>query len=154
MANAREVDSKLPRIKAAFHTFLPAIGFLVGGVAESAGIAVIGVTCLLMAISVLAGPRASLIGRAAVALKKALSLKPGTREDAAPHRFAEAVGAVFLLASAGLLALTSFTVVGWGLSLVVVALAALNWLSGICVGCQMYLLIARLRGRGGVRLAS
>lgn len=152
MASSRQVDSKLPRIKASFHTFLPAMGFLVGGVAESAGIVIITVTGLLMAVSVVAGPKASLIGKAAVGLRSALNLKRGTPEDAAPHRFAEAVGAIFLLLSAALLALTSFAVVGWGLSLVVVALAALNWLAGICVGCQMYLLIARLRGRA--RLAS
>lgn len=152
MASARQVDSKLPRIKAAFHTFLPAAGFLVGGVAETAGVAIVGVTGLLMALSVTAGPNASVIGKAAVAVRKALSLKPGSPEDAAPHRFAEAVGAVFLVTSAALLGLSSFSVLGWGLSLAVVALAALNWLAGICVGCQMYLVLARLRGR--VKLAS
>ena len=34
---------------------------------------------------------------------------------------------------------------GWGLALIVAALAALSAVTGICVGCEIYLLAARRR---------
>jgi type IV pilus assembly protein PilV len=37
--------------------------------------------------------------------------------------------------------------VGWTLTLIVTALAALAAVTGICVGCEMYLALARLRRR-------
>ena len=152
MARPKQVDSKVPRGKAAFHTLLPAAAFVVGGVNKEVGLTIVGLTGLAMALSVAAGPRFSLIGRLFLAIRKSFKLKSGQPEEAAPHVFAEAVGAVFLLSSAAALAFISSSVLGWTLALIVVALAALNWLAGICVGCQVYLLIARLRGR--VRLAS
>jgi uncharacterized protein DUF4395 len=152
LARPKQVDSKVPRGKAAFHTLLPAAAFVLGALSKEVGLAIIGLTGLAMAVSVAAGPRYSLIGLLFRQLRKAFNLKPGKPEEAAPHVFAEAVGAVFLLSSAAALAFLSSSVLGWTLALIVVALAALNWLAGICVGCQVYLLIARLRGR--VRLAS
>jgi hypothetical protein len=38
------------------------------------------------------------------------------------------------------------TTAGWVLTLIVAALALLAATSGICVGCEMYLWLARLRG--------
>lgn len=149
MPTPKQVDSKIPRGKAAFHTLLPAAAFLIGG---TPGLAIVGLTGAAMAISVIGGPKVSLIGQAFKFIRRTFNLKPGQPEEVAPHIFAEAVGAVFLLASAAALLWLSPTFVGWALALIVVALAALNWLAGICVGCQMYLLIAKLRGR--TRLAA
>ncbi|MCX7619270.1 MAG: DUF4395 domain-containing protein [Acidimicrobiales bacterium] len=70
---------------------------------------------------------------------------PGTLEDPRPPRFAASVGVVFLSA-----ATISFVIggqlVGWVLALVVAALAALAAVTGLCVGCEIYLWIARRRG--------
>lgn len=144
MARPAQVDSKAPRGKAAFHAILPALAFLIG---EPWGFVLIGGVGAAMAISVLAGPRWSLIGLAFNrGVRRIFRIKPGKLEESAPHVFAEAVGAVFLLGSATAGALGA-TTVGWVLALTVVALAALNWLAGICVGCQMYLLGTRLRNR-------
>jgi hypothetical protein len=148
MSRPKQVDSKIPRGKAAFHTLLPAAAFLIGG---TPGLAIVGLTGAAMAISVIGGPKVSLIGQAFKFIRRTFNLKPGQQEEAAPHIFAEMIGAIFLLASAAALFWWNATV-GWALTLIVVALAALNWLAGICVGCQMYLLIARLRGR--TRLAA
>jgi hypothetical protein len=148
MSRPKQVDSKIPRGKAAFHTLLPAAAFLIGG---TPGLAIVGLTGAVMAASVVGGPQLSVIGQAFKLIRRTFKLKPGQPEEAAPHIFAEAIGAIFLLSSAAALFWWK-PAVGWGLALVVVALAALNWLAGICVGCQMYLLIARLRGR--VRLAA
>jgi hypothetical protein len=72
-------------------------------------------------------------------------LGEGRIEDARPPRFANMVGFVFLTA-ATLLFIAGATTAGWVLTLVVAALALLAATSGICVGCEMYLWLARLRG--------
>ncbi len=70
---------------------------------------------------------------------------PGELEDPRPPRFAAAVGVVFLAAST-VAFLAGNAVVGWGLALIVAALAGLAAATGICVGCQMWLFVARRRG--------
>lgn len=135
------VDSKVPRGKAAFHAILPALAFLVGG---KAGPIIAGVTGALMALSVVGGPRFSVIGLLfKKVVRPAFKIGPGKPEEVAPHRFAEAIGAVMLLV-AGAAGVAGAPPVIWkSISLLVAALAALNWLAGICVGCQMYLLFKR-----------
>lgn len=147
MAKASQVDSKLPRGKAAFHTLVPAVAFVLdAALGGSAGKLIIGVTGALMALSVIGGPRYSLFGRLfQQVIRPALNIRPGQPEDVAPHRFAEAVGAACLLGAFGLFWFAETA--GWAIALLVVALAALNWLAGICVGCQMYLIGSRLRSR-------
>jgi hypothetical protein len=82
-------------------------------------------------------------------------LPEGELEDARPPRFASTVGAVFLGAS--LLAHgAGVHWLGWGLALAVAALAGLAAVTGLCVGCKLYWLIAivrRLRTRAGLRRA-
>ena len=69
----------------------------------------------------------------------------GRIEDARPPRFANMVGLVFLSA-ATILFIAGAATAGWVLTLVVSALALFAATSGICVGCEMYLWLARLRG--------
>lgn len=60
-----------------------------------------------------------------------------------PHLFAQGLGGVFtLLATLALVA--GVPVVGWALSWIVVALAALNLFGNICVGCLIYYQFNRL----------
>ncbi len=143
MSEIGHVDSLVPRGKAVFHAVLPAIAYLLG---PPIGVAVLGITALLMAASVLAGPRYSLLGRAFQKIRVFLKLGPGRREEAAPHRFAEAVGALFLAAAAVLHLLGSHGLADV-LALIVVGLAVLNAAAGICVGCQMYLLAKKTQSR-------
>jgi hypothetical protein len=78
-------------------------------------------------------------------LRPAGLLKPDLHaEDAAPHRFAQGLGAS-VLALAALALLSGATVLGWGLALLVGILAAVNLFFGFCLGCFMYLQLARLR---------
>lgn len=66
-------------------------------------------------------------------------------EDARPPRFANIVGAVFLLAA--LLAhAAGAPILGWALALVVGALALLASTTGVCVGCRMYGYLGPFRG--------
>ena len=65
-------------------------------------------------------------------------------DDPAPHRFAQGVGAAFLIASSLILYLTSATALGWALDLIVFVLASINLTVGFCVGCFVYYHLGRL----------
>jgi hypothetical protein len=69
----------------------------------------------------------------------------GEIEDARPPRFANMVGFV-VLSAASLAYLVGLPVVGGGLGLIVAGLALLAATTGLCVGCEMYRIGARLRG--------
>jgi Domain of unknown function (DUF4395)/Thioredoxin len=69
----------------------------------------------------------------------------GPVEDSRPPRFANMVGVV-VLGAASALHLRGFEMLGWALGLLVAALALLAAATGICVGCELYRLGARLRG--------
>jgi hypothetical protein len=74
----------------------------------------------------------------------------GELEDARAPRFANVLGAVFLL-SATLAWGLGLVVVGQMLGLMVAGLATLAVTTGLCVGCEVYRLLARVRGvKGGV----
>ncbi|MGH2502553.1 MAG: DUF4395 domain-containing protein [Ktedonobacterales bacterium] len=75
-------------------------------------------------------------------------------DDPAPHRFAQGVGAVFLIASSGVLFLApSASVAGWTLDLIVFALALVNVSVGFCAGCFVYYHLGRLGRMPRVRSA-
>jgi hypothetical protein len=66
------------------------------------------------------------------------------REDAAPPRFAQAVGLVF--AAVGVLGYVSgLTVLGVVATALALVAALLNAAVGFCLGCEMYLLLGRVR---------
>ncbi len=72
-------------------------------------------------------------------------LKPKiVEDDPAPHRFAQGVGAVFMLASALVLLLSHETALGWTLDLIVFVLSGLNLFVGFCAGCFVYYHLGRL----------
>lgn len=76
-------------------------------------------------------------------LKPAGLLRPDPRPDTpAPHLFAQGVGAIVLG-----LALLAFAiggaVTGWLLTALVIALAAINLVTGFCAGCFIYFQLAR-----------
>jgi hypothetical protein len=74
-------------------------------------------------------------------------LGEGPIEDARPPRFANMVGVAFLGGATLAFALGGEGV-GWVLTLLVAGLALLAAGSGLCMGCEMYRLGARLRGVG------
>ncbi|HVV81821.1 MAG TPA: DUF4395 family protein [Kofleriaceae bacterium] len=76
-------------------------------------------------------------------------LGEGPLEDARAPRFANIIGAGFLLAAATAWAI-GWSAIGLALTLVVAALATVAVTTGLCVGCELYRIGARLRGvRGG-----
>lgn len=72
---------------------------------------------------------------------------PAELEDAAPPRFAQGVGLVF--AAVGLVGFfTGATTVGLVATGFALVAALLNAAFGLCLGCELYLLLARLTRRG------
>jgi hypothetical protein len=69
----------------------------------------------------------------------------GPVEDSRPPRFANMVGVV-VLGAASVLHLLGFETLGWALGLLVAGLALLAAATGLCAGCEIYRLGARLRG--------
>jgi hypothetical protein len=76
-------------------------------------------------------------------------------DDPAPHRFAQGVGAAFLVVASLVFLLTPATTLGWVLDVIVFVLAALNLFVGFCAGCFVYYhlgrfgLLPRVRYEGG-----
>lgn len=71
---------------------------------------------------------------------------PKEVEDPRPPRFAATVGTFFLLAASIAFASGAATL-GWGLALIVAALAGLAAITEICIGCEIYLAVAPLLRR-------
>jgi len=69
----------------------------------------------------------------------------GPIEDSRPPRFANMVGVAFL-GAATIAHAVGASAIGWALGLLVAALALLAATTGLCVGCEMYKIGARLQG--------
>lgn len=65
-------------------------------------------------------------------------------EDNVPHLFAQGLGGVFLALSFILLEFTNQQLMGWSLSLIVLALAFINLTVNFCAGCFLYFQLGRL----------
>lgn len=69
----------------------------------------------------------------------------GPLEDARMPKFANQIG-VAVLTAATLCHLVGWSTAGWWLGLMVAVLASLAAITGLCVGCELYRIGARLRG--------
>ncbi|HWM14628.1 MAG TPA: DUF4395 family protein [Gaiellaceae bacterium] len=78
-------------------------------------------------------------------------LGEGPIEDARPPRFANAVG-VAALGAASLAHVAGLPTLGWALGLLVAVLALTAAATGLCAGCELYRIGARLRGVRSHRL--
>ncbi len=65
-------------------------------------------------------------------------------DDPAPHRFAQGLGALFLLASSLTLLGLGNDVVGWMLAWIVIILASINLVFNFCAGCFVYYQLDKL----------
>ncbi len=141
-APPRPIDPRGPR----FNQAVLAAGLLLGFVVQVE--AVVPFFAVVLFLGAALGPRYGPFLRLYSEVIRPRLPPPGELEDPRPPRFAAAVGVVFLVA-----ATVSFAVgasgLGWALALVVAALAALAASTGLCLGCEIYLLVARLRGVGG-----
>lgn len=114
------IDSAIPRFSQAVQALALALAFLL----EARW--VVPALAVLLAAAVVGGPRWNLLAH----LYRALPLPSGEPEPAAPPRFAQTLGAVFLVVgSIALFAVEHGTqpywIVGWGAALMVAMLAGL-----------------------------
>lgn len=138
------VDVRGPRFVAWVTTAVLIVTLLVSTVSVPAAAAILGVQTVVFAVGAALGPPRHPYGKVFAALI-APRLGPATeREPAAPLRFAQLVG--FIFGSVG--------TVGFALGAPLVGLIAtgfalfaafLNAAFGICLGCQIYPLVARFR---------
>jgi hypothetical protein len=134
------VDSRLPRFSQGMQAIVLAVAFLFDARFVVPALAVV------LGASVLGGPRFNLWGY----LYRALSIPAGEPEPAAPPRFAQMIGTIFLLAGTFGLYLfnaetTTWWVLGWGPALAVAVLSAVAAITSFCLGCEIYLLLHRTR---------
>ncbi|HEX2029335.1 MAG TPA: DUF4395 domain-containing protein [Nitriliruptorales bacterium] len=143
--STREIDVRGPRFSAAITMILLAVAIVVQ---DTVGLVLVAWQVLAFAVATVAGLRWSLYGNLFRFLKRRLGWgPPPATEPEGPPRFAQACGLVF--AGAGLVAIVlGADLVGWVLVGIVLALSSLLALTGICVGCELYLLGERLRSRG------
>ena len=143
-ATTEQVDVRGPRF-AAWVTTAVLLSVLVVSAFSIPGAAVIlAAQATVFAIGAVAGPRQHPYGRifAHLALPR---LGPTTeREPTAPLKFAQLVGLLFALAGFAGFALAA-PLVGVIATAFALAAAFLNAAFGICLGCQIYPLVARLR---------
>lgn len=139
-----QVDVRGPRFAAWVTTAVLIATLLVAGVSEPAAAVLLGAQAVVFAIGAVGGPRRHPYGRV-FATFIAPRLAPVTeREPVPPLKFAQLVGFAFAaVGTAGF----AFGINALGLTATAFALVAafLNAAFGICLGCQIYPLVARLR---------
>jgi hypothetical protein len=139
------IDVRGPRFGAAITTVVLAAALVVQG---PIGVALVAWQWLVFAVATFAGLAWSPYGTVFRSLKRRFDLgPPPATEPEGPPRFAQACG--LAVTSIALLALlTGATVVGWGAVAVVLALSTLLALTGLCIGCELYLVGQRVLARG------
>lgn len=143
-----QVDVRGPRFAAWITTAVLLAVLLLSAVSASAAAALLALQAGVFAIGAAYGPRRHPYGRLFATLVAPRLAPPTEREPLQPLRFAQFVGLLFAVAAlAGFLAGTPL--VGVIATAFALAAAFLNAAFGICLGCQIYPLIAHLRLPGG-----
>ncbi len=139
MAVPQPIDPRAPRLNQGVLTAALLLGFI----ADFKAVAPVFAAVLFLGAAF--GPRYGPVLRFYAEVVKPRLDPPTELEDPRPPRFAAAVGVAFLVA-ATLAFAAGASGVGWVLTLIVAGLAGLAATTGICVGCEVYLLLARRRG--------
>ncbi len=113
--------------------------------------AVLPVIAVILGGSALFGRRGNLYGYLFRAARRLLPLGPARElEEAGPPRFANTLGFVFTGAASLAYYVGGSAVAGWALGLIVSGLALLAATTGLCVGCELYVILRRAVTRGRV----
>jgi hypothetical protein len=139
-----QVDVRGPRFAAWVTTAVLLTVLLLSAVSAAAAAGVLAAQAVVFAIGALLGPRRHPYGRIFARLV-APRLAPATeREPVQPLRFAQLVGLLFaLVGTAGFI--FGIPLIGVIATAFALSAAFLNAAFGICLGCQVYPLIARIR---------
>ncbi len=134
------IDSRVPRVNQAVLASVIAVSFLFRFFWT------IPVWALFLLGGVLAGPKGNPVQAIFAYVIKPRLKPPTSLEDPRPPRFAASLGFLFLAAST-VAFLAGLSGLAWGLALLVAALATIAAAFNLCVGCEIYVLIMRSRGR-------
>jgi uncharacterized protein DUF4395 len=138
------VDVRGPRFAAWVTTAVLVLALAVSAASPLAAAVILGLQAAIFAIGAIGGPRRHPYGRL-FARVVAPRLGPvEEREPVAPLKFAQLVGLIFAVVGAAAFAVGAFLA---GVIAAAAALVAafLNAAFGICLGCQLYPLVARFR---------
>ena len=139
-----QVDPRGPRFGAAITTVVLALALVLVG--TTAGTVLVAWQTLVFGLGAIVGLHAQPYGIVFRRLVRPRLAPPAELEDAAPPRFAQAVGLVFLVVAL-VASLTGVTVVATVAIAFALAAAFLNAAFGFCLGCEMFLLGKRLAHR-------
>ena len=139
-----QVDVRGPRFAAWVTTAVLMAVLVVSAVSSVAAAILLGLQAVVFAIGAVGGPRNHPYGRIFATLV-APRISPVTeREPVPPLKFAQLVGLVFAVAGVAGFAL-GVPLLGVIATAFALFAAFLNAAFGICLGCQLYPLVARLR---------
>ena len=143
IGSSTQVDFRGPRFSAWVTTAVLVITLIVSAFSALAAAVILGAQAVVFAIGAWRGPRRHPYG-VVFANLVAPRLGPLTqRETVPPLKFAQLVGLGF--AVAGVVGFASgVTLLGWIATAFALVAAFLNAAFGICLGCQLYPLVARL----------
>jgi Domain of unknown function (DUF4395) len=139
-----QVDVRGPRFAAWITTFVLVITLIVSGVSLQAAAVILGLQAIVFAIGAVGGPRRHPYG---LVFANVVAPRLGPvreREPVPPLKFAQLVGLVFAVVGTAGFAVGAPLVglIATGAALVA---AFLNAAFGICLGCQLYPLVAHLK---------
>lgn len=138
------VDVRGPRFAAWVTTGVLVVALIVSAVSAPAAAAILAVQAVIFAIGAAGGPRQHPYGRIFAAIVAPRLGPVQDREPTAPLKFAQLVGLIFALpGTVGFAA--GAALVGVIATAAALAAAFLNAAFGICLGCQLYPLAARVR---------
>jgi Ca2+/Na+ antiporter len=143
-AQPDRVDVRGPRFAAWVTTAVLVLALVVSAASPLAAALVLGAQAVIFAVGAIGGPRRHPYGRvfAGVVAPRLGPVKE--REPVAPLKFAQLVGLIFAVVGVVAFAAGAF-LVGVVATAAALVAAFLNAAFGICLGCQLYPLVARLR---------
>ena len=139
-----EVDVRGPRFAAWITSAVLVVTLLVSAFSASFAAVILGLQAVVFAVTARRGPRQGPYGQL-YANVVAPRIGPATeREPVPPLKFAQLVGLVFAVIGVVGFA-TGLILLGQLATALALVAAFLNAAFGICLGCQLYPLVARLR---------
>lgn len=136
------IDPRGPRVGAAITALLLAVVVLLGP--STAGLVLLSVVAAGFLLGAVRGAQGTVQGWLFRVLVRPRLAPPVELEDPRPPRFAQLVGLLVTGAGVALGAAGVLGAVPWAAGIAFVA-AGLNAVVGLCLGCELYLLGARLR---------
>src|SRR5246127_4703026 len=138
------VDVRGPRFAAWVTTAVLVLALVVSAASPLAAAVILGAQALVFAIGAVGGPRRHPYGRVFASVVAPRLGPVREREPVAPLKFAQLVGLIFA-APASIGFATGALLFGVVLTAAALVAAFLNAAFGICLGCQLYPMVARLR---------